>query len=75
MSAKGDCYDNACAERFFHSLKVEVIHGEALKTREQMRQTIFETIECYYSRIRMHSTNGYKSPVEFEVNFYKTLAS
>lgn len=75
MSAKGDCYDNACAESFFHSLKVEAIQGETLKPREQMRQTVFEYIECYYNRTRMHSTNGYKSPVEYEVDFYKKLAS
>ncbi len=42
MSAKGNCYDNACAERFFHSLKVETIHGGRFDTRETMRQTVFE---------------------------------
>ena len=75
MSAKGNCWDNACAESFFHSLKVEAVHGKTLTTREKMRQNVFEYIESYYNRIRMHSTNGYKSPVEFEVDFYKKLAS
>lgn len=75
MSAKGDCYDNACAESFFHSLKVELIHGDTLKSREELRHSVFDYIECYYNRIRMHSTNGYKSPVEFEDDFYKKLAS
>ena len=42
MSAKGNCYDNVCAESFFHSLKVEAIHGERFVTREAMRQTVFE---------------------------------
>jgi putative transposase len=42
MSAKGNCYDNACAESFFHSLKVEAIHGKRFETREAMRQTVFE---------------------------------
>ena len=42
MSAKGNCYDNACAESFFHSLKVEAVHGERFGTREAMRQKVFE---------------------------------
>ena len=48
MSAKGNGYDNACAESFFHSLKVEAIHGEGFDTRETMRQTVFESIETDY---------------------------
>jgi len=66
MSAKGCCYDNACAERFFHTLKVEVIHGERFATREEMRQTVFEHIEVDYNRTRRHSANGYISPEAFE---------
>jgi putative transposase len=66
MSAKGNCYDNACAESFFHSLKVEAIHGERFGTREDMRQTVFEYIEVDYNRIRRHSANGYISPAAFE---------
>lgn len=66
MSAKGNCYDNACAESFFHSLKVEAIHGERFTTRENMRQTVFEYIETRYNRNRLHSTLGYLSPVDFE---------
>ncbi len=66
MSAKGNCYDNACAESFFHSLKVEVIHGERFSTREVMRQTVFEYIEVDYNRNRRHSANGYISPEAFE---------
>jgi transposase InsO family protein len=52
MSAKGNCYDNACAESFVHSLKVEVIHGERFSSREEMRQTVFEYIEVDYNRNR-----------------------
>lgn len=48
MSAKGNCYDNAYAEIFSHSLKVEVIHGERFATRESMRQAVFEYIETDY---------------------------
>ena len=66
MSAKGCCYDNACAESFFHTLKVEVIHGERFATREGMRQTVFEYIEVDYNRNRRHSANGYISPEAFE---------
>lgn len=66
MSAKGNCYDNAVAESFFHTMKVELIHGERFATREQMRQTVFEYIEIDYNRNRRHSANGYISPVAFE---------
>jgi transposase InsO family protein len=68
MSAKGNCYDNACAESFFHSLKVEAIHGERFATREAMRQTVFEYIEVDYNRTRRHSANGFISPAAFEAN-------
>jgi transposase InsO family protein len=66
MSAKGCCYDNACAESFFHTLKVEAIHGERFATREDMRRTVFEYIEVDYNRTRRHSANGYISPAAFE---------
>jgi len=66
MSAKGNCYDNACAESFFHSLKVEAIHGERFATRSEVRQAVFEYIEVHYNRIRRHSANGYLSPEAFE---------
>ena len=75
MSAKGNCYDNACAESFFHSLKVEAIHAERFPTREVMRQAVFEYIETDYNRLRLHSANGYQSPVAFEAEFYQPLAS
>lgn len=66
MSAKGNCYDNACAESFFHSLKVEAIHGERFANREEMRQAVFEYIEVDYNRTRRHSANGFISPAAFE---------
>jgi putative transposase len=66
MSGKGNCYDNACAESFFHTLKVEAIHGERFETREMIRRTVFEYIEVEYNRTRRHSTNGYISPEAFE---------
>ncbi|EHI5881729.1 IS3 family transposase [Salmonella enterica] len=66
MSAKGCCYDNACAESFFHSLKVECIHGERVISREIMRTTVFNYIECDYNRWRRHSACGGLSPEQFE---------
>jgi len=72
MSAKGCCYDNACAESFFHSLKVEAIHGERFVTREALKQAIFEYIEIDYHQHRLHSANGYLSPVQYEL-LYRRL--
>ena len=66
MSKKGDCYDNAAMESWNHSLKVEAIHGERFKTRDEAKQHVFEYIEVYYNRQRLHSTLGYFSPVRFE---------
>jgi putative transposase len=66
MSRKGNCYDNACAESFFHSLKVEMIHGEQFATRAELKQAVFEYIEVDYNRNRRHSANGRISPAAFE---------
>lgn len=66
MSKKGDCYDNAAMESWNHSLKVEAIHGEKFATREQVKAEVFDYIELYYNRNRLHSTLGYLSPAEFE---------
>lgn len=66
MSRKGNCWDNACVESFFHSLKVEAIHGEPIMNRDMMRQQVFEYIEVDYNRKRRHSALGYLSPEEFE---------
>jgi putative transposase len=66
MSRKGNCWDNAVAESFFHSLKTELTHLQKFKTREEAKYEIFEYIEVFYNRIRMHSTNDYLSPVEYE---------
>ena len=66
MSRKGDCWDNACVESFFHLLKVEAIHDEPIPNREQMRQRVFEYIEMDYNRRRRHSALGYLSPENYE---------
>ena len=67
MSRKGNCWDNAVAESFFHSLKVEAIQYESIMTRNEMRQAVFEYIDIDYNRKRRHSAIGYKSPFNFEL--------
>jgi len=66
MSRKGDCWDNAVAESFFHTLKVELIHGKTYNTRQEAKTAIFEYIEVFYNRQRRHSYLGYLSPDEYE---------
>jgi len=66
MSRKGNCWDNAVAESFFHTLKVELIHDEHFATRKQLKQAVFEYIEIDYNQQRRHSTIGQISPMAFE---------
>ena len=66
MSRKGDCWDNACAESFFKTLKSEEVFHREYQTREEARMSIFEFIEAFYNRQRKHSYLGYLSPEEFE---------
>jgi transposase InsO family protein len=66
MSRRGDCYDNACAESFFHSFKIELNHGTRFSTREALRREVFQYIETYYNVVRRHSALGHMSPAAFE---------
>jgi putative transposase len=66
MSRRDNCWDNACAESFFASLKNELLTDQRFLTRDEAQTAIFEWIEIYYNRVRRHSTLGYKSPVDFE---------
>ena len=66
MGSRGDCYDNAAAESFFSTLKRECVHRQPLETWKEARTVIFEYIEVFYNRERLHSTLGYLSPVAFE---------
>jgi len=70
MSGKGNCYDNAVKESFFHTLKTELCEHEHYRTREQARASVFEYIEVFYNRQRLHSTLGYLSPLEFETRHH-----
>lgn len=67
MSRKGNCWDNAVMESFFHSLKTECIYHEKFKTREEAKKTIFDYIEVFYNRQRRHTFLDYCSPVEYEI--------
>jgi len=66
MSRTGDCYDNVMAESFFATLKTELVARQRWITRRNARQAVFEWIEIFYNRHRLHSSLGYVSPVAFE---------
>ena len=66
MSRKGNCWDNACIERVFGTLKRELVYHRHYATREDAKRDIFEYIEVFYNRKRRHSTLGYDSPAEYE---------
>lgn len=70
MSRKGDCYDNACMESFFSTLKKDIIYGNKFKTREEAKLVIIEYIETFYNCCRLHSTLGNMSPMEYERQYY-----
>ncbi len=66
MSRKGNCWDNAPAESFFHTLKTELVHHEDYKTREEAKQSIFEYIAVFYNKQRKHSSCNYMAPEVYE---------
>jgi putative transposase len=70
MSRKGNCWDNAVAESFFHSIKTQMIHHCKFQNVAEAEQALFNYIEVYYNRQRKHSTNGYKSPAHFELEWW-----
>ncbi len=71
MSRKGNCWDNAVAESFFHTLKTQFTNHSIFNTIEELEQGLFWYIEVYYNRRRKHSTNGYFSPAMYEEIFYR----
>jgi Transposase and inactivated derivatives len=75
MSRKGDCWDNAVAESFFGSLKTELVHNKKYKTIAEARRDIFDYVEVFYNKERLHSTLGYMSPEEYERNHKSRAAA
>jgi transposase InsO family protein len=69
MSRRGNCWDNAVAESFFSALKLELVSDERFSNRQQARDSVFEYIEVFYNRSRIHSAAGYLSPAEYEEKF------
>jgi putative transposase len=67
MSRRGDCYDNAPMESFFHTLKTELVHHRQYTTKAEATRDIFAYIEGFYNRTRRHSAIGYISPIEMEL--------
>ena len=72
MSRSGDCWDNAVSESFFHSLKTEMVNHRNFQTKAEANEAIFEYIEVFYNRQRLHSTNDYMSPVDYEANMLQS---
>lgn len=68
MSRKGNCWDNAVAESFFATIKTELVYGRRWATRLDLRAAVFDYIEVFYNRQRLHSALGYKSPIQFETD-------
>ena len=66
LSSTGNCYDNAVAESFFHTLKTEHVYHKRFHSREEAKRSLFDYIEIFYNRQRIHSFLGYLSPEEFE---------
>jgi len=66
MSRKGNCWDNAPAESFFHTLKTELVHHKHYTTKEEAKRDLFKYIEGYYNSRRIHSAIGYITPMQRE---------
>jgi transposase InsO family protein len=66
MSRKGNCYDNAFIESFWSSLKYELVYHHRFATHAEARTAIFDYIETFYNRTRLHSSLAYLSPISFE---------
>ena len=70
MSAKGNCYDNAVAESFFHTLKLELDYQEEFESKQEAYNEVLSYIE-FYNTIRTHSHNGYTTPLEAEMSWWQ----
>ena len=74
MAAKGNCYDNAAMESFWATLKTDLNIRQPFKTKEDARQAIFDYIEIFYNRVRLHSSLGDLSPLDYETKCVKLCA-
>ena len=72
MSRKGNCWDNAVAESFFKSLKSEWLNGTPFRNPKQAQLAVFQYIEIWYNRKRLHSALGYKTPQEYNLELNQT---
>jgi putative transposase len=75
MSRKGNCWDNACAETFFSTIKCEMLYQKKYMTREEARRDIFWYIEIFYNRKRRHQALGYLTPMEYKRRYREGLAA
>ena len=75
MSRKGNCYDNACAETFFSTIKCEMLYHKKYETREEAHKDIFWYIEIFYNRKRRHQALGYMTPAQCRESFADKLAA
>jgi transposase InsO family protein len=75
MSRRGDCWDNAVAESFFSSLKLELIDRQAWATRAQVRRAVVDYIEVFFNRRRLHSSLNYLTPAEYEARIHHQKAA
>jgi len=71
MSRKGNCWDNAVAESFFHTLKTRLIYHRKYNTSEELNKDLYWYIEVYYNRVRKHSANNWLTPDEKELKYYE----
>ena len=71
MGSKGDCYDNAVCEAFHATLEKDLLRRRSFRTRQEARTAVFDYIEVFYNRERLHSTLGYRSPEEYEQDHYE----
>ena len=74
MSDPGNCYDNAISETFFKTLRAELTYHNRFITRKDAKRELFDYIECFYNRLRLHSGIEYCSPYEFEKKYFSEAA-
>jgi len=70
MSRKGNCWDNAPMETFWGKMKYEWLLGQRFRTRDEARAAVFEYVEIFYNRVRLHESNGYLTPEEYYRSFF-----